>query len=190
MLGPLEKEEFRLHVPVALILKINGRQPDEASRLRAGETLKMIYGPFHAVVDKSDFTMDIFLHRPGLERIFIARMPVGLGKHNTTPAGLWRIKLGGKMEKQDWYPPPSSDINGRIPYGHPDYAFGEKGLWMSLEGFDEDTEGLTGYGIHSTNKPESIGTMSSLGCSRLADEDIEFLYTVLYEHWSTVLVKP
>jgi lipoprotein-anchoring transpeptidase ErfK/SrfK len=45
---------------------------------------------------------------------------------------------------------------------------------------------MTNYGIHSTNDPASIGKEGSLGCIRLNDVDIELVFSLLYEKWSTV----
>ena len=37
----------------------------------------------------------------------------------------------------------------------------------------------SGFGAHGTPMPETIGTMSSAGCIRMYDNDIEELYKVL-----------
>ena len=178
----------KLHVPWQLLIKVNNmRRPED---LEAGRRYKVVHGPFHAIVYKSAFLMDVYLHREGLEKVFIKRFRIGTGANSATPAGMWRAKLGGKHERPTWYPPPNSVFRGPIPYGHPDYAFGQKGLWIGLEGLEPATKPLTDSGIHSTNDPKSIGSAESLGCIRLADEDIELVYSLLYEHWSTVEVRP
>lgn len=186
VLARVERQQ-ELHVPWQLILHVNGLA--RAEDLQAGRVYKLVRGPFHGVVDKKAFTMDIYLQRDGLPRAFIRRLPVGIGRNGSTPAGLWRVRLGGKEVHPTWYPPPNSTLRGAIPYGHPDYAFGPKGLWISLEGLDKQTGGLHDYGIHSTNDPASIGQAGSLGCIRLRDEDIETVFMLLYEHWSTVEVR-
>ena len=55
---------------------------------------------------------------------------------------------------------------------------------------DDATRRFDGYGIHGTNDPASIGKAASLGCVRLSDPDIDFVYSLLYEKWSTVEVRP
>ena len=185
MLAKIERNEL-LHVPTELLILINGL--NENAGIRAGQTLKLIRGPFHAVVSKATMTMDLYLHREGLDAIFVQRLPVGLGRNDGTPTGLWRVKLGGKGRRVAWYPPPSSGLRGKIEWGMPDYAFGEKGIWIPLEGMDDDTQITSGYGIHSTSDPDSIGRSESLGCIRLRDADIERVYATLYEKWSTVRV--
>jgi len=187
LLAKVERK-LKLHVPWQIILRINGLR--RAEDIQAGRYYKLIRGPFHAVVYKSKFTMDIFLHRRGQQKIFIKRMRIGTGADGATPIGMWRVRLGGKQERPTWYPPPNSRFRGPIAYGQENYAFGVKGLWIGLEGLDEGTRGLSGYGIHSTNDPSSIGQARSLGCIRLGDEDIELVYYLLYEHWSTVEVRP
>ena len=133
--------------------------------------------------------MDVYLHRAGLERVFVRRMPVGLGRDDLTPVGRWRV--GAKLVRDVYYPAPNSPNRGKpIAYGQPGYAFGAKGLWISLEGADENTAGQTGYGIHSTDKPESVGRDESEGCIRLKDDDIELLFSLLYERESTVEIRP
>jgi len=182
------ERKLRLHIPWQLFLRVNNLlRPED---LEAGRRYKVVYGPFHAVISKGAFIMDVFLHREGNEKTFVKRFPIGIGVDGSTPVGMWRVKMGGKQQRPTWYPPPNSPLRGPIPYGHPDYAFGAKGLWIGLEGMDASTRNLTDYGIHSTNDQTSIGGAQSLGCIRLADRDIDLVYSLLYEHWSTVEVRP
>ena len=181
------ERNLKLHVPTQLLCKVN--RIENANAIRADQTMKLVKGPFHAVVSLTNFTMDIYLHRQGLPYIFIKRLPVGLGKQGTTPAGSWRVGLGRKMIKPPWNPPPNSERTGTILYGQPGYAFGTQGLWIGLEGADPKTRLMRGYGIHSTRDSSSIGTAVSLGCIRLADDDIDLVFRLLYEKWSTVVIK-
>ncbi len=181
------ERQMELHVPTQIICKIN--RIDNPNMIRAGHTLKVIKGPFHAVISLSNFTMDIYLHRKGLPYIFIKRLPVGVGKKGFTPMGSWRVQVGKKMVKPAWNAPVNSGRRGTILYGQPGYAFGKKGLWIGLEGTDEKTRPLKGYGLHSTDEPSSIGKQVSLGCIRLRDNDMELVFSLLYEKWSTVTIK-
>jgi lipoprotein-anchoring transpeptidase ErfK/SrfK len=63
-------------------------------------------------------------------------------------------------------------------------------LWIALQGTDKRTEMLSGFGIHGTDDPDSIGRDASLGCIRLADEDIAELFALLCDGKSKVLVRP
>jgi len=181
-------EQLKLYVPHQLLLRINHVR--DARRLRAGQRIKIVRGPFHAIITKHTYTMDIFLQRDDLPRVFIKRLLVGLGKDGSTPVGMWRVAGGEKLIHPVWYPSANSSFKGPISYGQDDYAFGAKGLWIGLEGMDENTRYLTDYGIHSTNDPTSIGQSRSEGCIRLADEDIELVFSMLYEKYSTVEVRP
>ncbi len=187
VLDKLERR-LQLHVPSSILLKVNGIP--SASSIRAGQTLKLIQGPFHAVVSKSGFTMDIYLQRPGLEKVYIKRLRVGLGKNDSTPVGSWKLGLGRKMKNAIWYPPPTSGMTLALRPGDKDYPLGRAGFWIGLIGTDPNTSGFAGYGIHGTNNPASVGKAESLGCIRLADADIELVYSLLYEEWSTVRVEP
>ena len=42
--------------------------------------------------------------------------------------------------------------------------------------------------MHDTNDQSSVGKAVSLGCIRLADGDIDLLFAMLYEKWSTVTI--
>ena len=186
LLAKVERK-LELHVPPQLLLRINGM--DDARRIRTGQTLKVIRGPFHAIVTKGKFTLDVYLYREGCEPAFIRRLRVGLGKDGATPVGLWRVKLGSKQERANWFTPPNSPVQKAIAWGEPDYPLGKRGLWIGLEGIEDNTRNHQGYGIHGTNDPASIGRSESLGCIRLADADIELIFSLLYEHWSTVRVR-
>lgn len=182
------ERSLKLHVPPQMMLKINGLR--EANDIRAGQSLKLINGPFHAIVYKSKFRMDLFLQRDDQPPVFVKRLTVGLGRDGSTPVGQWRVAFGKKLHHAPWNPPPSSTFHGAIQWGEPNYPLGTEGYWISLEGMDDATRRFDGYGIHGTNDPASIGKAASLGCVRLSDPDIDFVYSLLYEKWSTVEVRP
>ena len=195
------ERQQHLHVPSQLLVKIN--QLASASKFLAGVDYKLIKGPFHAIVYKSIFKMDLYLYRKkdNLAPVFIKRYDVGLGQNNSTPVGLWRLGCGaltdasgkrerGKLLKAAWDPPANSTRRLRIEYNMPGYPFGRKGMWISLVGLDKNTKKLTDYGIHSTDDQSSIGRQTSMGCIRMRDADIQEVYDRLYEKWSTVRIVP
>jgi len=182
------ERKLGLHVPAQIMLKIN--RMDGGKSIRAGQTFKVIRGPFHAIVDKGDFNLDIFLHRQGSAPAFIKRLRVGLGKNSSTPTGLWRVRLGSKRDQAPWFPPPNAEAQRSIRWGEPGYPLGKMGYWIGMEGLDDATRTHEGYGIHGTNDLASIGKAASLGCIRLADADIELVFSLLYEKWSTIRVRP
>jgi lipoprotein-anchoring transpeptidase ErfK/SrfK len=150
----------------------------------------MVQGPFHAVVGLSHYTLDLYLQREGMERVFIKRVRVGLGADGATPVGAWKVGKGKKMLDATWFPPASSPIHQPLRPGDPNYPLGKAGYWIGLVGIDPNTVSADGYGLHGTNDPDSIGKAESLGCIRLADPDIELVFSLLYEEWSTVQTVP
>jgi lipoprotein-anchoring transpeptidase ErfK/SrfK len=178
--GVLAKIAERYTVPWEFLANINNITPRS---LRAGQTIKIIKGPFHAVVNKSAFTIDIYLHAlPGKEgSMYVTTLPVGLGRDNSTPTGLWDV--GGKLKNPKfWGLADMKPVEG----GAPDNPLGK--YWIALTGLQGQAVGKTSYGIHGTNDPNTIGTMASHGCIRLRDADIALVYSLLSSSKSTVLV--
>lgn len=164
-------------VPYEILMEINNiRQPQN---LRAGETIKVIEGPFHAKVYRSTFTMDLYL-----QETFVRSFRVGLGKAGSeTPTGLWRVKTGGKLVKPVWTNP----LDGKTYYPEdPDYPLGSR--WIGLEGLEGAAKSRTGFALHGTKDPEQIGTADSQGCIRLHNGDAILLYNLFEEGLSTVEV--
>jgi lipoprotein-anchoring transpeptidase ErfK/SrfK len=91
---------------------------------------------------------------------------VGVGKPDTpTPTGRFTV-----LDRQ--FNPPWTAPDGRVlPYGHADNELGD--AWISIVN-DEYPRGA-GYGIHGTNKPDTVGHRSSNGCVRLLNEDAKEL---------------
>ena len=185
----------RLRVPTQLIANHIVNPNLDPARLQIGQTIKLIRGPFHAVVSKSRFTMDVYLEEFGSRppRLILARTyKVGTGKDGSTPLGRWHVVHGGKTDKSTWTPTSGSNLPRKgIRWGQPGYPLGKKGYWIGLEGIAGNPHTKAdAYGIHGTNDPASIGKASSMGCIRLGDSDIEEVFSLLYEHWSTVTIRP
>ncbi len=164
-------------IPYEILMEINNiRQPQN---LRAGETIKVIEGPFHAKVYRSSFKMDLYL-----QETFVRSFRVGLGKPGSeTPTGLWRVKTGGKLVKPVWTNP----LDGKTYYPEdPDYPLGSR--WIGLEGLEGAAKGRSGFALHGTKDPEQIGTADSQGCIRLHNGDAILLYNLFEEGLSTVEV--
>ncbi|MCH8343141.1 MAG: L,D-transpeptidase [Planctomycetes bacterium] len=180
-LGIIVKEQS-LAVDWRFIMRIN-RIPSER-HLRAGHRLKLVTGPFHAVVHKSDFRLDLYMGS-GAGRVFVASYSVGLGEFNSTPLGMFRVRAGTKLINPAWTNPRTGQ---RFESYDPQNPIGER--WIGLAGIDEATRDLIGYGIHGTIEPESVGRQSSMGCIRMLPEDVEIIYEVLIEQTSTVEIRP
>ncbi len=165
-----------------LIERINGIS---ARRIRAGQKIKVLNGPFHAVVDKSDFRMDVFLPGPDNTLVYVRSFKVGLGEDNSTPVGAWRVRSAGKVANPGWTNPRTGKV---FAPDDPQNPIGE--YWIGLEGQDDRTQGLIGYGIHGTIEPSSIGRQVSMGCVRMLPDDIALVYDLLVETHSTLVIQP
>lgn len=164
-------------VPWEILQEVNNISRPEL--LRAGQMIKIIHGPFHAKVYRSTFTIDVYL-----QNTFVRSFRVGLGQEGKeTPTGLWSVKQGGKLIKPPWSDPETGKL---LHYGDPGYALGSR--WIALDGLGGNAKGRTGFGIHGTVEPETIGTKSSKGCIRLHNGDVKKVYNMLTEVQSLVRV--
>lgn len=166
-----------------LLARINGL--NDPRKLRAGATLKILKGPFHAVVTKSAFTIDLYLGSAGEKgSMYVATYRVGLGRDDSTPTGSWIVTPQNKLKNPKFWGasdlPPSEADDPKNPLGE---------YWIGLEGTDGHAVGKQSYGIHGTIEPDSIGKQASHGCIRLGNGDIDLVYEMLVEGKSTVIVK-
>lgn len=159
----------------------------DPSRLRQGQKVKLVRGPFHAVVTKSAYRMDVYASAkdPDGNNLYIRSFPVGLGENNSTPLGRFVVRPTGKLIDPHWVNPRTGE---RFAKDDPKNPIGER--WIGLDGADQNTEVLAGYGIHGTIEPQSIGTDASMGCIRMLPGDVEIVYEMLVEHDSTVEIRP
>ncbi|OHB94142.1 MAG: hypothetical protein A3E19_07400 [Planctomycetes bacterium RIFCSPHIGHO2_12_FULL_52_36] len=128
--------------------------------LRVGEPLRVLKGKTGLLVDKSDFTLTLLL-----DGHYLKQYPIGLGKNDKTPEGRFIVEI--KMKEPTWFSP----LDGKVyAYGSPQNVLGTR--WMGFQ----NQPGLSGYGIHGTTEPDSIGTESSNGCIRMLSQDVEELY--------------
>jgi LysM repeat protein len=174
----LERIAKKYKVPYEILMQINGI--DRPELLQAGQRIKVIEGPFNVVVYKSNFTMDLYLQDK-----YIKTYRVGLGSvEHETPSGRWQVESGGKLIKPTWTDP---DTGKTYVGNNPDYPLGSR--WIAIEGIDDATRPRTGFAIHGTKDPESIGTRSSRGCIRLYNGDVVEVYNLLYGGISEVQIK-
>jgi hypothetical protein len=169
-------------VPWELVCRINGTTD---KRIKLGQTLKAPVGPFNVMVSKAAYRLDLFLGGiPGEPAtLYVTSLPVGLGKDNSTPTGVWEVMPGGKMKNPHWTNPRSGE---RFEGYDPKNPLG--GYWVALKGVEGDATGKTGFGIHGTIEPESIGKQASMGCIRLKVEDVQLVYDMVTDK-SRVLVR-
>ncbi len=126
--------------------------------LQVGDRLKVVTDSFRIVVDRSDNTLSLFCHEK-----LIKKYLVGTGEYGKTPLGEFTIA--------------SKDIDPMwrgIPFGDERNILGTR--WMRIT--DKDGA-LSGYGIHGTWQPDTIGKHSSQGCIRMLNKDVEELFKIV-----------
>jgi len=153
-------------------------------RIRAGQTIKVVRGPFHAVIDKSEHRLDLYAGEAD-NLLFIRSYRVGLGEHNQTPEGAWIVKPRSKLINPHWVNPRTGEV---FSADNPENPIGER--WIGLEGIDETTRPIMGIGIHGTIEPDSVGKDASMGCVRLLPGEVDVVYELLVEGVSTVRIVP
>lgn len=175
-----------LNLPISVVEQINGK----CGSLVPGKSIKLLRGPFRAIISKSKFTMYVYLEGPDGQKVFVRRVKVALGKNDGTPLGGFRV--AGKAKHVTWTPPPSMAKRYKKPiaWGQKGYPLGKDGYFMTLRGTEGSTRSLKGYGIHGTNAQWSIGKAASHGCIRVGDADIGPLWNLMTEGASTVRIVP
>ena len=118
-------------------------------------------------------TMRLFHFRETGDRLAVSTYPVGVGTEER-PSPMGKMYVTRKKHRPTWYVPASIAADHRkkgdplppsVPPG-PLNPLGEYALYLSA----------SGYLIHGTNKPASIGLRATNGCIRLYPEDVERLF--------------
>jgi L,D-transpeptidase ErfK/SrfK len=119
-------------------------------------------------------TMRLFHYKGDGPSLAVSTYPVGVGtKERPTPTGPMRVER--KTARPTWHVPASIAEDHRkkgdilpaaVPPG-PLNPLGEYALYLSK----------SGYLIHGTNKPASIGLKATNGCMRLYPENIKMLFS-------------
>jgi len=109
---------------------------------------------------------------------------VGLGEKGSTPDGNFIVKKGSKLTNPPWTNPRTGE---HFDANDPKNPIGK--FWIGLEGVG-DSSTCTGYGIHGTIDPDSIGQQRSMGCVRMGAEDIAMMFELMGEQLSTVKIQP
>lgn len=134
-------------------------------KIRVDQKLKVLKGPFSAVVDLSDFELTIHSHG-----YFVKRYQVGIGKAGSSPIGKFTVL--DKLKDPTYYGPDGLVIANDDPQN----PLGE--YWIDIG---------DSYGLHGTIDPESIGKAESKGCIRMHAADIEEVYNFLIPNSEVVI---
>ncbi len=136
-------------------------------RIQLGQKLKVVKGPFAAIIDLQDFALTVHL-----QGYYVKRYDVGIGKDGSSPLGKFSVQ--NKVENPQYTGPDGKVISGDDPKN----PLGER--WIDLG---------DSYGIHGTIDPDSIGKAASRGCIRLRDKDIVEVYDFLVKGSEVVIRK-
>lgn len=150
----LDKIAKDFHTTVELLKISNGLS---GNTIKPGMRLKAASANYSIVVDKSQNTLSL---KSGEEIIKI--YGVSTGEHNSTPVGIFKII--NKLSDPVWY-----KAGAIVPPQSPDNILGSR--WLGLS--------KSGYGIHGTTDPMSIGKQVTAGCVRMLNPDVEELFSIL-----------
>src|SRR4030065_90600 len=118
-------------------------------------------------------TMRLFQYKEDGTSLLVTTYPVGVGT-NERPTPTGRMHVARKAVRPTWHVPASiaedhrkkgDDLPAEVPPG-PENPLGEYALYLSK----------SGYLIHGTNKPASIGLTATKGCLRLYPENVKMLF--------------
>ncbi|MGE4357342.1 MAG: L,D-transpeptidase family protein [Candidatus Omnitrophota bacterium] len=151
----LVKIAQRFNTTVELLRKANGLKED--TFIRPGMKLKVSKRTFSVWVDKSQNTLTL-----KSDGKIIKVYTVSTGLNNVTPVGTFKIV--NKIANPVWYKDGKA-----IPPNSPENILGS--YWLGIS--------QSGYGIHGTTQPETIGKHITQGCIRMYNHDVEELYIIL-----------
>ncbi|MGE0606763.1 MAG: LysM peptidoglycan-binding domain-containing protein [Pirellulales bacterium] len=145
----------RYNVPWQLLAKINGIS--SPTQVQAGETLKVVPGPFSAVVDGSRYRLTLYV-----AGCYAGRFQIGLPNEQEAPSQ--RYEVQDKIDN-----PTYTTADGReFKADDPQNPVGEH--WLELG---------DGLGIHGTTSPETIGRETAEGGVRLNAIDAHNVFDIL-----------
>jgi lipoprotein-anchoring transpeptidase ErfK/SrfK len=134
-------------------------------KILPGQTLCVYKGNWRIVVKKANFALYLYDGKN-----LFKTYKIGIGRQGRTPEGTFKINI--KQKEPDWY------YRGKkYPYGSNKNVLGTR--WMSLKPVGKTNSNLSGYGIHGTHEPESTGRMSSNGCIRMKNKEVNELYSIV-----------
>lgn len=146
-----------------LIAKSNNLAGD---KIFPGKKIKIWSAPLSILVDKSQ---NILMLKSDEE--VIKTYIVSTGANNSSPVGTFKIV--NKLANPTWF-----KAGAVVPANSPENVLGTR--WM---GFD-----LPGYGIHGTVEPQNLGKQVTQGCVRMANSDVEELYTIVPQDTEVTII--
>jgi lipoprotein-anchoring transpeptidase ErfK/SrfK len=162
----LSKIASKFYTSVSALKRLNGLQGDNPV-IQQRQVITYLRGVWSIKVSKQQFVMTLYN-----DGVLYRYYRIGIGREDRTPTGDFAIN--SRIAHPAWTPPGKN-----IPYGSPENVLGTHWLGLIPMGATDPT--LSGYGIHGTWEPDSIGTAVSSGCVRLRNEEIEELFDFIPE---------
>lgn len=134
--------------------------------IRVGQKLRIWIGTFNIFIDKSQNLLTL-KDQDDVLKVYT----VSTGEGNITPVGAFEIV--SRLIDPVWF-----NKGIVVPPESPQNVLGSR--WL---GFD-----LSGYGIHGTIDPETIGSQVTAGCVRMHNKDVEELYSIIPRGTRVVIV--
>jgi LysM repeat protein len=162
----IDRVAQKYKVPWQLLARINGLMPpgapngDETVKdqpLAAGKELKVVEGPFDAMVQLGKRQLTLMVHNR-----YAGRFPIGVGRDQPKLEG--QFTVGDKKLNPTYYGPDGVTINPNDPKN----PLG--GAWIGL------TDRI---GIHGAADPQSVGRDDNRGTICVSDRDLQDLYGIL-----------
>jgi lipoprotein-anchoring transpeptidase ErfK/SrfK len=151
----LEQIAQQHQVPWQLLAKINGI--DDPATVQPGRTLKVVRGPFDAVVDAKHLRLTLFLAGR-----YAGRFAIGVGR-DMPPLATDDFEVRAVVANPVFH---GQDMV--VKAGDPNNPLGR--IWIDLG---------NQVGIHGTNDPQHVGANTGRGCILLKPADISHVQDIL-----------
>ena len=148
------------------LIQLSNHMKSADSSIWEGRVFRIYKGDWRVRISKK--TLMLYLYdKDKLFKIY----HVGIGRENRTPDGVFVVR--SKVKEPTWYAP-----SGKVvPYSGALNVIGSR--WLSLAPEGGTDKGLSGYGIHGTADPDSIGKTVSNGCVRMRNVEVEELFMII-----------
>ncbi|MBI4355255.1 MAG: L,D-transpeptidase family protein [Candidatus Omnitrophica bacterium] len=150
----LAKIAKQYHTTVDLLQRANHLSGD---LILPGRRLKVTTATFTIAVQTSTNTLTL-----EADHIPFKRYRISTGANRSTPLGTFTIV--NKVPHPAWY-----KVGAVVPANSPENILGTR--WLGLS--------QSGYGIHGTTDPQVLGQAVTAGCVRMANADVEELFTIV-----------
>jgi lipoprotein-anchoring transpeptidase ErfK/SrfK len=159
----LTKIAKEFNTTIELIMKSNNLSSD---KIVPGRKIKVWTAAFNIFVDKSQNTLIL-----KSQDEFFKTYTVSTGANNSTPVG--HFKIVNKLVDPPWF-----KAGAVVAPNSPENILGSR--WLGLD--------VSGYGIHGTTEPQSLGRQVTQGCVRMANTEVEELYSIVAVGTEVVVV--